>query len=103
MALLTFVLEGEANIGWTMEERILVGESSESVTWGAFLVTFKEKYFPVVVQEQKEIEFLELQQGIMSVAEYKAKFVELSRFAPHMVEDEARKAYKFKRGKIVIS
>lgn len=34
----------------------------------------------------------------MSVAQYETKFTKLARFAPHMVEDDARKAYKFKRG-----
>ena len=34
----------------------------------------------------------------MSVAEYEAKFSELSRFAPHMIATEAMKARKFERG-----
>ncbi|XP_028064594.1 uncharacterized protein LOC114267729 [Camellia sinensis] len=43
-------------------------------------------------------EFQELKQGIMSVAEYEAKFTELARFAPHMVDTDYKKARKFESG-----
>lgn len=79
-----------------------MGESGVPVTWKTFLVAFWEKYFSVIILEH-EIEFLELTQWNMSVAEYAAKFAELSCFAPHMVENEARKAYEFERSKKVIS
>lgn len=52
----------------------------------------------MTVRECKEVEFLEPFQGNMSVAQYEAKFTELSGFAPHMVEDDVRKAYKFEQG-----
>jgi len=35
---------------------------------------FLEKYFPEDVRNKKEMEFLELRQGSMTVAEYAAKF-----------------------------
>ncbi|XP_050890076.1 uncharacterized protein LOC127095431 [Lathyrus oleraceus] len=40
-----------------------------------------EKYFPSNVRNMKEIEFLELKQRNMTVADYDAKFEELSRFS----------------------
>lgn len=58
-------------------------------------MAFREKYIPVTVCEQNEVEFLELTHRNFIVAKYEAKFVELSRCAPHVVVDEARKAYKF--------
>ena len=47
---------------------------------------------------QKEAEFIRIAQGTQSVYEYERKFAELSRFAPHMVDTEARKAMNFERG-----
>lgn len=79
-------------------KRVLIREHGGPVAWEAFLIAFREQYFLVAVRERKEIEFLELVQGNLLMAQYEAKFVELSCFAPHMVVDEARKAYKFKRG-----
>ena len=46
---------------------------------------------------QKEAEFIRIAQGTQSVYEYEWKFFELSRFAPHMVNTEARKARHFER------
>lgn len=64
----TFELEGETDIGWTIAERMLEGKSGELVTWEAFVVAFREKYFLVAVREQKEIEFIGLTQGNLIVA-----------------------------------
>ena len=44
---------------------------------------------------QKEAEFICIAQGTQSMYEYERKFAELSRFAPHMVDTEARKARHF--------
>jgi len=44
---------------------------------------FLNRYFPEDVRGKKEIEFLELKQGDISVTEYAAKFVELAKFYPH--------------------
>ena len=59
-----------------------------------------DRYFPEDVQGKKEIEFLELKQGDMSVTEYAAKFVELAKFYPHYTPDTAEflKCIKFENG-----
>ena len=44
------------------------------------------------------MEFLNLSQEKMTVVEYNAKFIELSRYVPHIVSMESRKARKFKAG-----
>ncbi|XP_028073979.1 uncharacterized protein LOC114276377 [Camellia sinensis] len=41
---------------------------------------------------------LELKQDRMSIAEYEAKFTELARFAPHMMDTDYKKARKFEGG-----
>jgi len=55
------------------------------------------KYFEDDVISKKEIEFLELKQGNMSVNYYAPKFEELSRFCPYInaVGEEASKCIKF--------
>ena len=44
------------------------------------------------------MEFLNLPQENMTIAEYNEKFIELSRYAPHIVLSESRKVRKFKVG-----
>ncbi len=70
------------------------------VTWAMFRRVFLDKYFPEDVRGKKEIEFLELKQGNMSVTEYAAKFVELAKFYPHYTAetDEFSKCIKFENG-----
>ncbi|XP_050918382.1 uncharacterized protein LOC127135792 [Lathyrus oleraceus] len=71
-----------------------------ALTWAIFRDTFLKKYFPANVRSKKEIEFLELKQGNMTVADYAAKFEELFRFSPHYnrVEAEVSKCIKFENG-----
>ncbi|MQL77603.1 hypothetical protein Taro_010016 [Colocasia esculenta] len=56
------------------------------------------RYIPEHVQDRMEQEFLTLTQRSMSVLEYKARFMELSKYAPHIVADERRKVKKFIMG-----
>lgn len=58
-----------------------------------------KKYFPVDVRTKKEIEFLELKQGNMTLSEYSSKFKELVNFFPHYnsAEAEGPKCIKFER------
>ncbi|CAA2959117.1 Hypothetical predicted protein, partial [Olea europaea subsp. europaea] len=58
----------------------------------------EEKFFPIAVRDQKEMEFLRLQQGTMTLVEYERKFEELSRFAPHLVDTKEKRARRFERG-----
>lgn len=44
------------------------------ITWVVFKGAFLEKYFPTYVRSKKKVEFLELQQGNMTVVDYAAKF-----------------------------
>lgn len=45
-----------------------------------------------------ELKFLELKQDNMTVAEYEARFTELSRFVPEFVNTDAKKARRFQQG-----
>ncbi|XP_028059472.1 uncharacterized protein LOC114263172 [Camellia sinensis] len=69
------------------------------MTWDQFKEIFYEKYFPQCFRDKKKVsEFEQLKQGNMSVAEYEAKFTELARFAPHMLDADYKKAQKFEGG-----
>jgi hypothetical protein len=46
----------------------------------------------------KKEEFLALKQGPMSVSEYRDKFLQLSRYAPEVVNTDAKRQYRFLRG-----
>ncbi|XP_020525722.1 uncharacterized protein LOC110007652 [Amborella trichopoda] len=93
----TFMLEEDAKHWWSSVRRSWE-ETETEATWESFLVAFNQKYFPDSVRERKEVEFIQLQQGKLSVEQYAAKFAELSCYAPHVINIEARKASKFERG-----
>ena len=71
-----------------------------SVTWEGFKTLFLNKYFPSNVKDQKEIEFLTLQQGDMTVDEYVARFESLALFSNNLQNqpDEAWKSKWFEQG-----
>ena len=73
----THMLVKEAD-DWWVETRHRLTATGEAITWAVFSREFLRKYFPEDVRGKKEIEFLELKQGTMSVNEYAAKFSELA-------------------------
>ncbi|RHN40786.1 putative nucleotidyltransferase, Ribonuclease H [Medicago truncatula] len=75
-------------------------QDGAAVTWAVFRRDFLSRYFPEDVRGKKEIEFLELKQGNMSVTEYAAKFMELAKFYPHYTPETAEfsKCIKFENG-----
>ena len=68
------------------------------LTWVDFLKEFSDKYMPVVYKDKNKLEFLELKQNDLSVANYEVQFVRLSRYAHVEVATEELKRNKFKRG-----
>ncbi|XP_050890061.1 uncharacterized protein LOC127095408 [Lathyrus oleraceus] len=95
----THMLLEEAEYWWD-NARQRFKANGITLTWVIFRDTFLEKYFPADVRSKKEIEFLELKQGNMTVVDYAAKFEDFSRFRPHynMVEAEVSKCIKFDNG-----
>jgi hypothetical protein len=69
-----------------------------TIPWKDFKDAFLERFFPQTIRQAKAQEFTDLVQGSMTVEEYAAKFIELSRFAPYLVSTEELKARKFERG-----
>ena len=81
--LATYTPKDEARRWW-----LLIRNGHENMTWTQFCTIFYDKYFRQCFRDRKVSEFQELKQGRMSVAEYEAKFTEVARFAPHMVDSD---------------
>ncbi|MQM06652.1 hypothetical protein Taro_039479 [Colocasia esculenta] len=87
-----------ADVWWSSVLRTQFGDGAMEVAWAEFIRLFRAKYIPEHVQDRMEQEFLTFTQRSMSVLEYEARFVEMSKYAPHIVADERRKIKKFIMG-----
>ncbi|GAU41294.1 hypothetical protein TSUD_374190 [Trifolium subterraneum] len=99
LALGTYMLREEAN-QWWKNAKLRIGNGGVAITWEMFKREFFNKYFPADVKNKKVVEFMMLEQGDMSVAEYAAKFESLCAFSPHYNTPEAEndKCVKFESG-----
>ena len=95
----THMLEGEAEVWWD-NSRQRLETAGTGITWAVFRAEFLEKYFPEDIRSAKEIEFLELKQGSMTVAEYAVRFEELVQYCAHYNTEEAMtsRCLKFENG-----
>ncbi|MQM04313.1 hypothetical protein Taro_037110 [Colocasia esculenta] len=87
-----------ADVWWSSLLRTRFEDGAVDVTWDAFVRLFRAKFVPEHIQDKMEQEFLSLTQASMTILEYEARFSELSKYAPHIVEDERRKTKKFVMG-----
>ncbi|XP_058106983.1 uncharacterized protein LOC131250721 [Magnolia sinica] len=94
--LATYLLEGEAANWWQGLQRSV--PPTYAWTWAGFKTKFLEKYFPRSCRNEKIAQFLKLGQGNLTVAQYEARFDELSRYVPKALEDAEYKLQKFKEG-----
>ncbi|CAJ2666354.1 unnamed protein product [Trifolium pratense] len=92
----TYVLREEANVWWK-NAKLRLGPGGMAIPWAMFKREFLVKYFPVDVKNKKVVEFMELKQGNMTVADYAVKFETLCAFSPHYntLEAENDKCVKF--------
>ena len=90
------MLAREADDWWVATRQRLKG-TCEAITWAVFRRKFLVKYYPEDVRGKKEIEYLELKQGNLSITNYAAKFVELANYFPYYNKetDEFSKCVKF--------
>ncbi|XP_059310990.1 uncharacterized protein LOC132062433 [Lycium ferocissimum] len=65
------------------------------LTWNDFVKEFHMKYVPPAYNDVKKKEFLNLEQGSMSIAEYQQKFLRLSRYAGGIINNEKDKCRRF--------
>jgi len=82
-----YLLAGEA-VHWWSSMKMMLEDNRETITWELFKKKFYAEYFPDSVRYAKEVKFLQLMQGEMSVSEYAEKFNHLGRFHTlRMAED----------------
>ena len=93
--LAAFQLEGEAQVWWRWAR---ASRDLEAMTWAEFQELFMGKYFPETARHAKAQEFLELKQGVMTVMDYVARFMELARFADDYVATDVAKVRRFENG-----
>ncbi|TYK21793.1 ty3-gypsy retrotransposon protein [Cucumis melo var. makuwa] len=75
---------------------MLDGDVSK-ITWEQFKESFYAKFFSSNLRYGKQQEFLNLEQGDMTVEQYDVEFDMLSRFAPEVVRNEVARTEKFVR------
>jgi hypothetical protein len=96
----TFKLIAEVEGWWTAKKEHLQQHLDEGVPilGKNFKDTFLARFFPQSIRQAKSQEFTKLVQDSMTMEQYAAKFIELSRFASYLVSTEELKSRKFERG-----
>ncbi|XP_017420298.1 uncharacterized protein LOC108330321 [Vigna angularis] len=87
LAFSEYLLTGEVSHWWSRMRMLLEG-SSTPISWEVFKQKFYTEYFPNNVRFAKEVEFLQLVQGNMSVSEYADRFKHLLRFHTLTMNEE---------------
>ncbi|CAL2257382.1 unnamed protein product [Prunus armeniaca] len=90
VALATFYLVRNARHWWESVQRRY--QDLSAITWQLFRAAFDSQYYPLAYQNLKMEEFVQLEQGAMTVLEYEKKFNELSKYCILLVEDRIRNA-----------
>ncbi|XP_022158749.1 uncharacterized protein LOC111025213 [Momordica charantia] len=72
-----FMLRGEA-LNWWDSVAAAEDHANVPIPWARFKNLLYDYYYPEIVKDMKEAEFLHLVQGTLSVAQYERKFTELS-------------------------
>ena len=86
--LAAFQLAGESLIWW---DWVKTSRNVEAMTWVDFRELFMRNFFLASTRHVKAREFLDLRQGDMTMLEYVAKFIELTRFANDYVATDLAK------------
>ena len=95
VSLASFMLRDEADRWWDMVKNT---HDVPHMGWTQFEELLMAKYFPEAMRRQKRSEFMHLQQGAMTIAEYASQFTLLSGYAQHVVASEQMRAEQFQEG-----
>ncbi|XP_049362754.1 uncharacterized protein LOC125827500 [Solanum verrucosum] len=71
---------------------------SPPMEWSEFASAFEGRFIPWSVQEESRVRFESLVQGSMSVADYEARFCQLSRHASALISGEPERIHRFVKG-----
>ncbi|KAI3904265.1 hypothetical protein MKW92_046458 [Papaver armeniacum] len=89
----TFKLQGTARDWWESAELA----ETEPITWNRFKELFFQEFVTDVSRDRKRSEFMNIEQGEMSLAEFVNKYRGLSRYAPEITSNDEVNARKFIR------
>ncbi|XP_058216665.1 uncharacterized protein LOC131327526 [Rhododendron vialii] len=95
IALATYQMHSEAQHWWDLMKNT---HDVAAMTWDRFEEIFLDKYFPAPVKQALASEFMNLEQGTMTVTQYAARFEELSRYGTKIIPTDDDKARKFEWG-----
>ncbi|XP_049932536.1 uncharacterized protein LOC126409875 [Nymphaea colorata] len=88
----TFMLKGDAKEWWRTQRELKF--ANHEATWAEFKEAFTHAYIPTFTREKRMQEFLELQQGSLSLHEYVVKFRHLEKYCLHVYTTDADRANK---------
>jgi hypothetical protein len=89
-------LRGAAESWW--ESYLATHANPEAITWEEFRDNFRRYHVPEGLMIVRKEEFLALNQGPLSISEYRDKFLQLSCYALEDVNMDAKRQYRFLRG-----
>lgn len=89
----TFKSQGAARDWWESAELT----EAEPITWNKFKDLFLLEFVTDVSRDRKRSEFMSIEQGEMSLAEFVNKYRSLSRYAPEVTSNDEVNARKFIR------
>ncbi|MQM02801.1 hypothetical protein Taro_035572 [Colocasia esculenta] len=97
--LASYQLQAEALTWWSTEwETTFQSRPLRQIPWQEFVVSFESAFCPTYVRTERLYQFLDLQQRDSTVVQYRARFVELGRYAPQIMGDEGLRTQQFVRG-----
>ncbi|MQL76061.1 hypothetical protein Taro_008433 [Colocasia esculenta] len=97
--LASYQLQVQALTWWSSEwETTFQSRPLRQIPWQEFVVSFERAFCPTYVRTERLYQFLDLQQRDFTVVQYRARFVELGRYAPQIMADEGLKTQQFVRG-----
>ena len=95
VSLPSFMLRDEVDSWWDIVKN---AHDVPHMGWAQFEELLLAKYFLKVMRREKRLEFVHLQQGGMTVAEYASQFTQLSGYAHHVVASEQMRVEQFQEG-----
>lgn len=77
---------------WQESMRRVLAKDRVPITWDTFKMEFEKKYIPNVVQDKKAVDFVQLAQRQMIDLACEAKFSNLLRYTPQIINTKREKA-----------
>jgi hypothetical protein len=94
VVLATYIFRDEAEQWWRTTRNM----ATDVYTWEDFIEIFLDRFFPEFEREQRKKEFLNLEQGQLTVSEYIYKFNRLERYCIGLYANPKSRASKFVDG-----